>query len=126
MVILLLGLNSRVPLSKTQKSGSTEEKYSRNDRFLTLIWVMSCSATGESSDSISSFEIYPVNSMIFSSWLRVLSPANIGFPIRISATIQPKLQTSMGFLYDLEPNSNSGARYHFVATYSERMAYSSR
>jgi len=55
----------------------------------------------------------------------VLSPANIGLPVKISATIQPKLQTSIGFLYDLEPSNNSGARYHFVATYSDKIVYSS-
>ena len=53
MVILLFGLKSSAPFNRTQKSGSTDEKYSRKDRFLTFICVINCSATGESKESMS-------------------------------------------------------------------------
>lgn len=37
--------------------------------------------------------------MIFSIWLRVEAPGNSGFPINISANIQPKLHMSTPFVY---------------------------
>ncbi len=50
MVILLYGLNYKVPFKRTQKSGSTEEKYYLKDFFFTFICVINCYATGESRD----------------------------------------------------------------------------
>lgn len=45
-------------------------------------------------------------------------PGNKGFPLSISARIQPTLHTSIALVYSLNVNIISGARYHLVATYS--------
>ena len=48
-------------------------------------------------------------------------PGNSGLLVSISARMQPTLQISIDFVYPLEFNMISGARYHRVATYSVRM-----
>lgn len=45
-------------------------------------------------------------------------PGNRGFPLSISARMQPTDHTSMALVYSLKVNMISGARYHLVATYS--------
>lgn len=45
-------------------------------------------------------------------------PGKRGFPLNISAKIQPTDHTSIAFVYSLNVNMISGARYHLVATYS--------
>lgn len=51
-------------------------------------------------------------------WFKVEFPGNIGLPRIIYPNIQPKLHTSAGFEYFLEPSNIYGARYHLVAIYS--------
>lgn len=60
-----------------------------------------------------------------SIWFNVEFPGNIGFPIIISPNMHPKLQTSAGFEYFLDPSKISGALYHRVAMYSVRSGGSS-
>lgn len=45
-------------------------------------------------------------------------PGNRGFPLSISAKMQPTLHTSMALVYSLNVSMISGARYQRVATYS--------
>lgn len=45
-------------------------------------------------------------------------PGNSGFPLSISANMQPTLHTSIALVYSLNVSMISGARYHRVATYS--------
>jgi hypothetical protein len=45
-------------------------------------------------------------------------PGKRGFPLSISARMQPTDHTSMAFVYSLKVNMISGARYQRVATYS--------
>ena len=59
--------------------------------------------------------------IIFSIWLSVEFPGNIGFPIRIYAKMHPTLQISADLPYELEPSRTSGALYHLVATSSVKM-----
>lgn len=75
------------------------------------------SARGDSIESMSYFDGFPVNEMILSSWFKVEFPGKNGFPVNIYAKMQPMLQTSAGFPYDCDPNRTSGALYHLVATY---------
>jgi hypothetical protein len=58
----------------------------------------------------------PVKEIILSIWFKVELPGKIGFPISISAKIQPMLQTSADLPYELDPRRTSGALYHLVAT----------
>jgi len=67
----------------------------------------------------------PVQVITLYIWLRVEFPGNMGFPIMISPSMQPKLQTSAGLEYFLDPRRISGALYHLVAIYSVRSGGSS-
>mmetsp|Transcript_36652 Transcript_36652/g.90504 ORF Transcript_36652/g.90504 Transcript_36652/m.90504 type:complete len:280 (-) Transcript_36652:472-1311(-) len=61
----------------------------------------------------------PSRSVMISSWCTTFLPGNSGFPLSISAKMQPMLQMSMAgvYLVKKDPHS-SGARYHRVTTYS--------
>ena len=67
----------------------------------------------------------PVHVRTLSIWLRVELPGKKGLPFIIYPSMQPKLHTSIAFVYLLEPNKISGARYHLVAIYSVRMGLTS-
>ena len=88
---------------------------------LCLVWL-TCSnivsAVYEFNDSISCFVGFPVNETILSNWLSVEVPGKMGFPMSISASMQPTLQISAGLPYICEPSNTSGALYQRVATSS--------
>ena len=60
----------------------------------------------------------PSFSMISRSWSLVEEPRNSGLRPRISANMQPTLQTSTPVPYVSLSHNSSGARYHRVTTYS--------
>lgn len=45
-------------------------------------------------------------------WALQSLPGKSGFPLNISASTQPTLQTSMERVYSLKVSMTSGARYH--------------
>mmetsp|Transcript_9671 Transcript_9671/g.15147 ORF Transcript_9671/g.15147 Transcript_9671/m.15147 type:complete len:211 (+) Transcript_9671:262-894(+) len=116
-VMRLLGLNFKQRRRRSRASGEAWGNISERKRGLeggndsNIL-----AAKGDLIDSMSSADGLPVTSIILSSWFMVEVPGKMGFPPSISPRMQPMDQMSTPFVYLVEPNRISGARYQRVAT----------
>ena len=80
-----------------------------------FVLEMILAAKGDSIDSTSFCEGFPVSYKILSIWFKVEVPGNKDLPVISYPKIQPTDHISTALEYLVEPNNISGARYHLVA-----------